>query len=868
MDLKAILTHEHADFDAVASQAAAARLYPEFVPVLPRQVNRNVRRFLTLYRDALPFRRIDELPPGIHITDVILVETQTLPSIRGLDPQRLRSVLVFDHHERRPDLPPTWHFQGGRAGACTTLLVEAIASQRIPLSPVEATLLLLGIYEDTGSLTYAGTTPLDLRAAAWLLEHGANLDVVRGFLEHPLSEAQRRLYRQLMEQAEFLDVNGFQVVIAAAEADEYIEEVSTLAHLLRDLYDPAALFLVVGMGRHVQIVARSTTDAIHVGHLMEHLGGGGHARAAAAFADEKPLSQVVEELKALLHEHVRPAVTVRDIMSRGRIRTIPPDMSVKEAAREMQRWGHEGFPVVGADGRVVGVLTRRDVDRALHHHLGNVPVSSVMHKGPIWVSPDDSVERVQRVMTEFNVGQVPVVENGNIVGIVTRTDLIKLWAAPPTAGIEREKVVRLLEKAVPPPLLRLVRTIAREANRMGYSLYFVGGFVRDLLLGYPVKDLDLVVEGDAIALAKRLARKYGGRVVSHRRFGTAKWILKEGEGSRDPLIEAEGLPPHIDLVTARTEFYEQPSALPTVEQSNIKLDLHRRDFTINTLAIALDEDRYGQLLDFYGGLRDLQEGLIRVLHNLSFVEDPTRILRAIRFEQRLGFRLESRTHELLLESLELLNRVSGERLRHELELILAEPKADRMLLRLDELRVLRHIDPALFFDGAAAERLRQVRAGGETSFVAALAAWLWPLPWPDVKRIAERLAVRGRHLKQLREVFALRDRLDRIGDPGRRTSEVVETIEACAQNPTSVRIAALLADEPLARERLERYLAEWRHVRPAVRGDLLRALGVPPGPVYKEILRAVRRALLDGEIRTLEEQRELLERLARQAIAK
>lgn len=867
MDLKAILTHEHADFDAVASQAAAARLYPEFVPVLPRRVNRNVQNFLTLYWDALPFRRIEDLPPGTRITDVILVETQTLPGVRGLDPHHLRSVRVFDHHERRPDLPKEWHFQGGEAGACTTLLVEAIAARRIPVSSVEATLFLLGIYEDTGSLTYASTTPLDLRAAAWLLEHGANLDVVREFLEHPLSEPQRRLYQKLMERAEFLDVNGFQVVIAATEADEYIEEISTLAHLLRDLYDPAALFLVVGMGRHVQVVARSTTDAIHVGHIMEQLGGGGHARAAAAFTDEKTVDQVVEELKTLLREHVRPAVTVRDIMSRGRIRTISPDMPLKEAAHQMRRWGHEGFPVVDAEGKVVGVLTRRDVDRALHHHLGNEPVAAVMHKGPIWVSPDDSVERVQRVMTEFNVGQVPVVENGKIVGIVTRTDLIKLWAASQPGGIDRETVVRRLEEAVPPPLLRLVRTIAREANRMGYSLYFVGGFVRDLLLGYPLKDLDLVVEGDAIALAKRLAQKYGGRVVSHRRFGTAKWILREGEGPCDPLIMAEGLPPHIDLVTARTEFYEQPSALPTVEQSNIKLDLHRRDFTINTLAIALDEDRYGQLLDFYGGLRDLQEGLIRVLHNLSFVEDPTRILRAVRFEQRLGFRLEPRTHELLLESLELLNRVSGERLRHELELILAEPRADRMLRRLEELGVWRHIDPALSFDENAAERLHRVRQAGETSLVAALAAWLWSLRWPEAQRILDRLAVRGKQAKQLREVFALRDRLVEIGDPNKQVGEVVEIVEACAQSPSAVRVAALLAENPLARERLERYVAEWRHVRPAVHGDLLRQLGVPPGPVYKEILRAVRRALLNGEVQTVQEQRALAERLARQVLS-
>nr|WP_290668528.1 CBS domain-containing protein [Ardenticatena sp.] len=862
MELDAILTHEHTDFDAIASQLGAHKLYPSYVPILPRRVNKNVQDFLALHRDVLPFKRIDELPPNTRFVNVILVETQTLPSIKGVRRETLRSVRVIDHHEKRADFPPDWHFEGQLTGACTTLLVQKIAERRIALTPVEATLLLLGIYEDTGALTYAGTTPLDLRAAAWLLEQGANLDVVRNFLDHPLTESQRRLYRQLLQNIESFEINGYTVVIAATAFDEYVDEVSTLSHFIRELHDPAALFVVVKMGDHVQIVARSTTDDIHVGRIMAQFGGGGHARAAAAFVDNQSLEDVVERLRTLLPDFVEPAYRVRDIMSRGRIRTIHPNTTIREAHEQMVRWGHEGFPVVDASGLVVGVLTRRDVDRALHHHMGKQPVSAVMHKGPIFVAPDESVERVQRIMTEYNVGQVPVLENGRIVGIVTRTDLLKLWQRSEEQPYSREEIARRLEEAIPSAILQLVRAIAREANQMGYSLYFVGGFVRDLLLGQPLKDLDLVVEGDAIRLAHRLAEKYGGRVVAHKRFGTAKWILREGERPASSLIGDPTLPPHLDLVTARTEFYEEPTALPTVEESNIKLDLHRRDFTINTLAIALDESRYGQLLDFYGGVRDLREKRIRVLHNLSLVEDPTRILRAVRFEQRLGFEIEPRTLELIRDSLELLGRVSGDRLRHELALILQEERAEQMLARLHALGALQAIDPALTFDDAAAERMRRLREAGITDFWALLAAWLWSLPWENVERIATRLSLAGRDIRKLQALWGVKAQAAALA-AAERASQAVHVIEAHTTDERVLRVAWHLLDEPRVRERLHRYLHEWRHVRPRISGSRLREMGLPPGPHYAQLLAQVRNALLDGEVQSEAEEAALLERLAR-----
>jgi len=217
--------------------------------------------------------------------------------------------------------------------------------------------------------------------------------------------------------------------------------------------------------------------------------------------------------------------------------------------------------------------------------------------------------------------------------------------------------------------------------------------VRDLLLERPSPDFDLVVEGDAIALARSLARRFGGRVTGHARFGTAKWHLaghKDGEPSR---LSVAGLD-SIDLVSARTEFYTHPTALPTVERGSIKLDLHRRDFTINTLALRLDGRHYGELHDYWGGVDDLKAGLVRVLHSLSFVDDPTRILRAVRFEQRFAFCIEDRTMQLLLEARPLIDRLSGDRIRHELNHILATSYAPQVLQRMHNLGILSAIHRA------------------------------------------------------------------------------------------------------------------------------------------------------------------------------
>jgi tRNA nucleotidyltransferase (CCA-adding enzyme) len=861
MGVQLILTHENTDFDGLASQLAAWKLYPQALPVLPRRPNRNLRDFLTLYWDELPYVRYEDLPRRAEVERIILVDTQTLVTPKGMTDET--TVQIIDHHPLSRDLPANWTYSGEEVGATTTLLLERIVAAGLPVTQVEATLLALGVYEDTGSLAYPTATSRDLRCATWLVEHGANLSVISDFLHHPLTEQQLDLYDTLLASAEAIDFAGHTVVIATATAEGYVEEISTLAHKIRDVYDPAGLFLLVDLGEHLQLVARSTTDAVDVGHIASHFGGGGHTRAAAALIRGQTLEATRQQLLDYLQRHIYPTETVAQIMSYG-VHTLRPEITVDEAAEAMVRYGFEGFPIVGDDGQIVGILSRREIDRAKRLRLGNSPVRDYMTKGNIYVTPDDSVERLQQVMTQFGVGQVPVAVDGEIVGVVTRTDLIKLWAAPTHQPPRRSEIVRKIEEALPGPLVELLHQAGELANEMGYPLYVVGGFVRDLLLGEPNLDMDLVVEGDAIRLARRLARQIPARTRSHKQFGTAKIIL-EGR-------EAEFGVPSLDFATARLEFYAHSAALPEVERSSIKADVHRRDFTINTMAIRIDSGYYGQLLDFYGGEQDLKDGLIRVLHSLSFVEDPTRIMRAARFEQRLGFVIESRTAELIDGALPMLSRVTGERIRHELYLILQEQEPERVLCRLDALGVLTQIHPRLICSEDIRDlfyRLRQTVAAGEWNVPVAeegrpqpgycLALLTYPVSRAELEALAERLKIYRDDLRLLRQVLDLREREADLVQPG-LTNRQIDALLRTSSTP-ALMVYWLATRSNSARERVKHYEQELRRIQPVVDGEYLKSLGLKPSPLFSRLLEAVRNAKLDGKIETVQEEKALIDRL-------
>jgi tRNA nucleotidyltransferase (CCA-adding enzyme) len=542
---------------------------------------------------------------------------------------------------------------------------------------------------------------------------------------------------------------------------------------------------------------------------------------------------------------------------------LHPQTSVKEVAQMMQRSGFEGYPVVD-EGRVVGLLTRRAVDRAMAHKL-NLTANSLMEAGEVTVHPQDSLQQLQARMTDSGWGQVPVVdEEGAVIGIVTRTDLLKTLA-PPDARNGARNLAMKLERALPQPRLDLIKRVAAQAAEKNMAIYIVGGFVRDLLLDRPSLDFDIVVEGDAIALGKALGKKYGGRVTSHSRFGTAKWFVRESQFGRQgtPSEAQVAIPESLDLISARTEFYDHPTALPTVERGSIKLDLHRRDFTINTLALRLDGNHYGELQDYWGGLADIERGIVRVLHSLSFVDDPTRLLRAVRYEQRYGFKIESRTRQLMDEAKPMLEKLSPERVRHELDRMLDEPDRYAMIKRLEELGLLQAIHEELTpprddFSPPTDEEIAAYQPPSPLPPHRTLAwlLWLAPLDTVTIKILSQRLRFPAALTRLLLAASALHADLPQLA--GSPPSIWVDRLEDV---PNLVIYAVSILAQGQEEQALRQYLENWQHIKPGTTGHDLKQLGLPPGPKYQDILRALRAAWLDGEVHSEKEEIDLLERL-------
>lgn len=876
--MKIILTHEQADFDALASLLGAYLLEPDSFPVLPNRLNRNLRAYISLFKDELPFIERRDLP-NEPVELVILVDTQSLVSIRGMSAET--SVRIIDHHTPRHELPDRWTLHTEDTGANTTIFVEVLQERGTSFTPIHATLLLLGIYEDTGSLTYTRTTHRDLLAAAFLLEHGASLKTVADYLNHPLSLQQEQLFEQLRRDIVIHRIAGHNIMIAQGDARNMDEELSTIAHKLRNLLDPDALFLLIETTGGIQMIARSTSDQIDVSVIAAHFGGGGHARASASLIRKGLPQDVYTKLVELLPDYIKPAVTVADIMSH-RPQLLDQNTPVEEALGRMQRYGYEGYPVV-ENGRIIGLLTRREVDRATQHKLHRT-AKSLMHAGSYAVHPSDTMETLQNVMIESGWGQIPVIEPATkeIIGIVTRTDLLKtLFNHLAIPG--RHNLSDRLESALPGLQLALLKCVAEEAHRLSSALYIVGGFVRDLLLDQPSSDFDLVVEGDAVALAKSLQKRFGGHLTTHQRFGTGKWHIAEIRSELQSALAAQSpqsgnpgiIPDYLDFITARTEFYSHPTALPSVERGSIKHDLHRRDFTINTLAMRLDGTHYGELMDFYGGMEDLKLRLVRVLHSLSFVDDPTRMLRAVRYEQRYSFTIESRTLQLLDEAAPLLGRVSGERIRHELDHILDEPLKANMFRRIQDLGLFVHIHPSLVWDSWIENRLelpeavsappvwRAEKSLGNMPFRRALgyALWLIRLPAQRVSEVSERLYIPSRIADQIAAGSKLLVEIKTLQE--KSPSEITAYLDQFSD--FTIYMAFLATTETQASRVINTYVNHWRDFTPQINGETLQQHGLRPGPAYKRILTELRAAWLDGKIRRPEEETSLLELLIAEA---
>ena len=405
-------------------------------------------------------------------------------------------------------------------------------------------------------------------------------------------------------------------------------------------------------------------------------------------------------------------------------------------------------------------------------------------------------------------------------------------------------LARNIEEQLPVELVDFMQAAGAIAANRGQKLYLVGGAVRDLLLGQPNLDLDLVVEGDAINLAHHLIQLNQGKITTHPRFGTVK--LEWDKWS-------------VDLATARLETYAHPGALPGIKAGSIDSDLLRRDFTINAMALHLTSSHYGELIDRYGGRDDLEHKLVRVLHDKSFTDDATRIWRGLRYEQRLNFQLERETLKLLERDISMLYTISGDRIRYELECTLKEAFPEKVLRRAEELGVLAKLHPSLKGDGRLArkyEQARQLSHPDSPPMGLYLALLAYPLTGEETESLISYLRLPKLLAQTLRDTIGLKARLEELAGPELPPSRIYRLLHG--HSSQAITAGSLASDSPTASEHIQLFQDKLRYVKPILTGNDLQNMGIAPGPRIKEILNLLLDAKLDGKVTSKQDEEELV----------
>ena len=862
---KIIISHPGTDFDSLASMWAAHLLDPDTPVVLIARTDSNVREFLALYGNEFPMSKLREIDISAvkHLTVVDCSSRTQLGRIEGLLDRENVHVEVWDHHRKKgPEFKiDRMHYK--QVGANVTLLIQELAERGISPSLAEATLLLLGIYEDTGGLRFPSTTTHDLDAASWLLKHGASLKIVDRFMGIKLNRKQKELLTDLNLNVQVIDIRGIPIAITLGNASDFVDEIAFLTRKVQEAENADVIFSLVKINDRVFIVGRSRLPAVNVGRILSSLGGGGHPQAASCLLTVSTHPVALQRLVDAIREDVKPSITARDIMS-TQVRTIDESIHIDEAHTIITHSGYSGLPVVDSENRVIGVITRSDIDKALQHGLGHAPVKGYMAREPVTINEESSIDEIQNIIIEKRAGFLPVVFGEKLSGVVTRTDVLgalhNLKAPFVSGGVNGEKSNRefgrdLIAK-LPDQYTDILAKAGELADKIGVSCYLVGGIIRDLVLQVETIDIDLLIEGDGINFAHEFAASFDAKVIENPRFRTAKVVID------DTLT--------IDIATAREEFYPQPGALPEVAAAGIRDDLVRRDFTINTLAIQLNTRNWGLLIDHFGGLRDIENGTIKVLHTFSFVEDPTRVLRALRFAGRFGMKMENQTRELLMRALKegRLDHVSPERIRDEILLCLREKNPWPLLKRLADEGILGILYQSLYLPVIMNLDEDPIRP-----------AYDWIINYLDKDELPEleycyaailltdsdtelalgfvmKYKLNQNFIALAKNIPGFRKTRDLLNDFNTTPSEIALMLEGIPKEYWVV-LAALTGDDGPGREHLVKYLAENKNIHPLIDGNDLKKAGYKPGPKFRKALEEVRAALINGLDLTKDEEMEI-----------
>jgi len=854
-----IVTHANADFDALASLVAASKLYPNAKIVLPAMQERGVRDFLAILHDlvrvesekSIDFKKMRRL---------IIVDTRLKNRI-GKAQEFLNNpglkIHCYDHHpQSKNDLSAVRNIYR-RRGATVTILLEIIKKRKMPISPLEATVFALGIYEDTGSLTFQSTTKKDIDMVGYLFSRGANLSLISLCLNKELSDAEMHLLSAMIDATRTYRISGVNVGIASVISRDQALDLAWVMHKLLEIENLNVLFALINVKDRIQMIARSRLKFVDVNKIVRKFGGGGHHSAASATIRAKKLEDIESELVKILKNNIKADLKAKDVMTED-VETFRPRLLVAQAKKAMDKLQLNAVAVVER-GKLEGIIQRADIERALNNGYAHAPIKAYMRKKAVAVDFNTPAEDVHAIMSKRRLECMPVIHKGKLSGIINLKDVFMtrhkeiLNLAVRKDKISGKRKARLknlknrIKRIAPMKIRKILKKMSETADNLNMNAFIVGGFVRDLILDKPNFDMDIVVEGDAIVFAENLQKILRGKLKCHNRFKTAKLMLDNG-------VE-------IDIATARTEFYGYPAALPVVESSSLRHDLLRRDFTINTLALSLNKRTFGTLIDFFQGEKDIKEKKIHVLHDLSFVEDPTRIFRALRFEQRFDFKIDAHTENLIKAAvdLEMFDRLHKFRIGDELMQLLNEPYPLKVIRRMSLLHELKFIHPRIKFDEKMVGLLESVQE--------VLGWYKLSFPGKAVQRwIVYLLVIFDRlNSKSLQETFnnfAFGKRAKNCILKCKHKQKKIVTLLSAKEKIVPSRICRILRGLPLetvlffmaksgASEKKEifiKFLTKYVNIKLKISGEDLKLFAPKSGPRFKKALEETLEAKVDGKV--------------------
>ncbi len=859
--MKIITSHINLDFDGFAACCLLNLYFKDYFLLFPGSKEDKVNEFVKNNRDWLPSEKKLSDIRGSKLESVVVVDTSSCNRLGELceKVKRLKksAIYVFDHHVKTAQklfLNAENCFIKKR-GSSTSIVVEFLKFQGVNIPSGFATLGVIGIYEDTDFLSFAETSPEDVESVAYLLRCGANLNKVSRVLKTPLNKRQVSLLNTIIPKIERIRFNGREVAIVQLTLNAFHSDVSTVIHRVMELEAIDLFVAVIQMGKKVYLSVKNNYSDIDLQELFKGIKGG-HKNVISGVFKDRTLFEVRDYVVSVL-KNLPPLTKCEDILS-SPIAVLNENTSVKDAFEIFNRVKVNSLPISDDNGEFIGYVSRQDIDYAISQKLKDLSVGNLAIRDIVKVKAEDDIEKAKKLFLEKGVKLIFVEKNGKTAGILTRTAVLKHFVVVKDVG--RGNAVNLrdrLKESLPEGAFRVIQAASDLAEEEGVGLYIVGGFVRDLLLKKRNYDLDFVVSQNGIDFAEALVKRLGGRVKAHKKFNTAVVILDSGL--------------RLDIATLRFEYYDFPGDLPRVTPGNLFHDLYRRDFTINAMAICLNRKRFGDLIDYFNGKRDLKDRVIRVLHSLSFIDDPTRVLRALRFKHRFKFKIGKTTESLMLTASkrDIFSTISGKRYLKEFKQLFTEKNASFVFEDFTKYGCLQFFGKDFSIDNyikQIALNIDSVLTWYKLLYKPPVEEWLLYLMAILIhsnletrEKIAKKLTVRKREKDILLDYKAFLREYSMFAKWKERKMSEYYMFFRDVETEVLLFALAFFEDESY-KKNISLYIDKYMDFKLLVRGRDAISLGMNEGKEIKHLLDAVLSEAIDGNITSKNEQMEILKR--------